>query len=97
MTHITHEDLEKLAKLSALNLSEEEKTKLLPQLENIIGFVWQLQECDVSLDWETSEDELVMKTNTGLKECISRESLLKNVSHPTDSGMIELETSTNQS
>lgn len=96
MTEITQKDIDHLAKLSALKLTDEEKTKLLPQLKKIIGLVDQLQECDVTIDPSDELDEDSMVCNSWLQDCLDRKDFLHNVSHPTDSGMIELKTDTNQ-
>lgn len=42
-------DLEKVSKLARLYLDENEKEKLLIELDNIVTFVAQLNEVDVSL------------------------------------------------
>ena len=42
-------DLEKVSKLARLYLDENEKEKLLIELDNIVAFVAQLNEVDVSL------------------------------------------------
>ncbi len=39
-------DIEYISKLAALPLSDEEKKIFTPQLEQIIGFVEKLSECD---------------------------------------------------
>jgi len=44
---ITNEELSHLAKLSRIALSEEEKTKLGGEINQIMTMVEQLQECDV--------------------------------------------------
>lgn len=48
MSHITKEHLAHLAKLARIQLSPEDEQILLPQLENIIGFVGQLQDVDLT-------------------------------------------------
>lgn len=96
MSHITHDDLDKLAKLCALELSAEDKEKLLPQLESIIGLVGKLQECDTEISPEDEAELKTMMLNSWLQPTIDRADFLRNVSHPTDRDMIELNTSTNQ-
>jgi aspartyl-tRNA(Asn)/glutamyl-tRNA(Gln) amidotransferase subunit C len=44
---VTNEQLDHLAKLAALRLTEEEKGKLGVQVNNIIDFVGQLDKVDV--------------------------------------------------
>ena len=46
MTHITTETLERLATLSALELSADESTELKTDLESILGYIDQLEELD---------------------------------------------------
>ena len=45
---ITRDELLHLAKLSALQLSEEEIARLWNDLEGIVAYVWQLQEIDTT-------------------------------------------------
>ena len=95
MTHITHEELQHLAKLSALTITKEDEEHLLPQLEKIVTFVEKLNECDVSWITTTSIDETI-KCNEWQKKPMSREAFLGNVNHPTDTGMITIDVSTNE-
>lgn len=46
--NITKSDVEKIAKLARIELSEEEKEKFTRQFENILEFVNELQEVDTS-------------------------------------------------
>ena len=48
MSHLTEKDIQHLAKLCRLSLSKDDKQKLLPQLDAILEFVKQLQNCDTS-------------------------------------------------
>ena len=90
MSHLTEKDLDHLAKLCRLELSTEDKEKLLPQLDNILAFVWQLQECDTSdigINW-------IQWGYAPLHEwviCADMSSwLLKNVKHPITEHAIEI-------
>jgi len=95
MTQITHEELQHIAKLSAITITKEDEEKLLPQLEKIVTFVEKLNECDVS--WiEKQGSDSSMACNNWLNDWIEREDFLKNVDHPTDTWMILLDVSTNE-
>lgn len=48
MSHISKEDIEKLAELALLNLSEEEKTGLQNSINNILGYVSMVTEADLA-------------------------------------------------
>ena len=52
---ITKEELQHLAKLAKLKLSEDELAKLTPQLDNILEFVSQLKEVRTDDILETSQ------------------------------------------
>lgn len=43
---VTHDEVLRLAKLSALHLTDEEAKKLGDDLDAIVSYVWQLQEID---------------------------------------------------
>jgi aspartyl/glutamyl-tRNA(Asn/Gln) amidotransferase C subunit len=48
MSHISKEDIEKLAELALLDLSEEEKTGLQNSINNILGYVSMVTEADLA-------------------------------------------------
>lgn len=96
MSHITEQELDHLAKLSALQLSAEQKETLLPQLDRIIGLVDQLKECDVTISEEDKEDVDAMVCNEWVDTCMKREDFLAGVYHPTERNMVELKTNTNE-
>lgn len=52
---ITKSDVEKIAKLARIELSEEEKEKFTRQFEDILEFVNELQEVDTSSVEEISQ------------------------------------------
>jgi len=46
--HITKEQIEHIAWLARLNLTEEEKEKLLPMCNEILAYFWKMNEVDTS-------------------------------------------------
>lgn len=48
MTNISADDVQRLASLSSVQLSDEEASALLVDLQNIIGYINQLSELDTS-------------------------------------------------
>lgn len=48
MTQITHDDVQRLAQLSSLQLDETETESLRGDLENILGYIEQLSELDTT-------------------------------------------------
>ena len=48
MTQISHDDVQHLAQLSSLQLTEDEVTSLQVDLENIVGYIQQLDELDTT-------------------------------------------------
>lgn len=48
MTQISHDDVQHLAQLSSLQLTDDETTSLQIDLENIIGYIKQLDELDTT-------------------------------------------------
>ena len=85
--HISKDDLESLAKLAMLDLSDEEKERLTPQLNEIINYFKKLNDLD------TENIKPITHPIEGLKnvfrEDIPRESLtneeaLKNAQHKKD-------------
>ena len=49
---ITPQELENLAKLSRIKLTEKDKKSLIKEFDSILGYVDQLKKVDVSLDAE---------------------------------------------
>ncbi|MBC7564704.1 Asp-tRNA(Asn)/Glu-tRNA(Gln) amidotransferase subunit GatC [Candidatus Saccharibacteria bacterium] len=48
MTQISHDDVQHLAQLSSLRLTDDEVNALQVDLENIIGYIQQLDELDTT-------------------------------------------------
>jgi aspartyl-tRNA(Asn)/glutamyl-tRNA(Gln) amidotransferase subunit C len=55
MAKLTKDEIEHVAKLSKLNLTEGEIEKFLPQLSNVIDYVSELSEVDTSKMEPTSQ------------------------------------------
>lgn len=95
MTQLTKEELHHLAKLSAIKIDTHDEETLLPQLENIIEFVAKLNDCDLEWISDRIEDNTIT-CNEWIKQWIDKKDFLQNAKHPTDSGMIMLDVSTNE-
>lgn len=81
MSSISIDDVKKLAVLSALSVSDEEATALLAQLNEILGFVEQLNEVDtagVEPTYQVTGLENVMRDDTLIDYGLNRDDLLKN-------------------
>lgn len=81
MADLTREDILKLAKLSKLELTDSQVEKFRVELEEIVGYVEQLQSVDVSgLEPTNQVTGLtnVMRPDE-IEEYASREELLKNL------------------
>ncbi len=77
---ITEKDLDHLAMLSYFSLSQSEKTSLRQDLQNIIGYISQLDELDVSgiePTYQVFEMENVWRADEMLPQEADREALLK--------------------
>ncbi len=107
---ITKEELDHLAKLSRIALSDEEKTRLGGQLNQIIEFVQQLQACDVegiepmahpqegvTLKPRRIEEEVHTEgdLSTSAEEVVTSKKFLKNVQHPLKNNQIEVKSTLN--
>lgn len=77
--NITEKDIDHLAMLSNFSLSETEKTSLRQDLENIIGYISQLDELDVSgvePTYQVFEMENIWREDEILPQEANREALL---------------------
>ena len=97
MTGISAEQLDHLAMLSALNISDKEKEVLLPHLEQILWFVGQLENCDIEgVEVSPSvHDDATLPCREGIEDCGLREEFLANVQHPVHDGAIEIKSMLN--
>lgn len=77
---ITREEIDHLAMLSNFSLSEQEKESLGQDLQNIIGYISQLNELDtegVEPTYQVFEMENVWREDKILPQDADREALLK--------------------
>lgn len=80
MAKITTDDVLHLAELSNLQLTKEEITNLRGDIENILGYIEQLQQLDVSAlepTYQVTDLENVMREDEIIDYNISREQLLE--------------------
>ena len=81
MSAISIDDVKKLAKLSALTVTDEEAVSLRAQLEEILGFVEQLSEVDTQgkePTYQVTGLENVTRPDEVIDYALDREALLKN-------------------
>lgn len=92
MSHITSQQLDHLAKLCRIQLTDADKALLLPQLEQIIAFVGQLDEVDVSdvLEIDTSGDQLGLVTREGVVNAGLSQEILANIQHPLTNNAVTI-------
>jgi aspartyl-tRNA(Asn)/glutamyl-tRNA(Gln) amidotransferase subunit C len=87
MTELTREDVLKLAKLARLSLTDEEVEEFRHELSDILGYVQQLQDLDVTgLEPTTQVSGLknVMRDDVIRDYGIDKADLLRNVPHVED-------------
>lgn len=87
MTAISVSDVQKLAKLSALNLSNSDIESLRSQLEDILAFVEQLNEVDtagVEPTYQVTGLENVWRKDEVIDYDLDRQALLKNAPDSQD-------------
>ena len=79
MSSISIDDVKKLAVLSALSITDDEADALREQLEEILGYVEQLDEIDtsgVAPTYQVSQRENVMRDDEIIDYGLDREQLL---------------------
>ena len=87
MSSISINDVKRLAGLSALRITNEEATALLGQLNEIIGFVEQLNEVatdGVEPTYQVTGLENVMRDDVVVDYGLDRDKLLKNAPDTQD-------------
>lgn len=87
MTHISIDDVKKLAQLSALSVSDNDAKDLSTQLEAILGYVEQLGEVDTSgvePTYQVTGLENVMRKDDVIDYGVSQAELLKNAPESAD-------------
>jgi len=79
MTQISRDDVQHLAQLSSLSLTDKEIDPLLKDLENILGYVHQLSELDttgVEPTYQVTDLDNVWRDDVVIEDNIARETLL---------------------
>lgn len=92
MSAITIDDVKKLARLSALDVSDTEAETLRAQLQEILGYVAQLNEVDttgVEPTYQVNPLENVMREDVIKDYKLSRDDLLKNAPE-TENGQVKV-------
>ncbi len=87
MSAITIDDVKRLASLSALSISDSEADALRVQLQEIIGYVEQLNEVDTTGEeptYQVTGLENVTRDDVVETQSIGREELLKNAPDTLD-------------
>ena len=75
-------ELKRLQKLACISLSEEEEKKLGTQLQDIVVFLWQLNEIKIDKTWsKLMKIENSLRTLKGVNEFKDSKKLLQNVKH----------------
>lgn len=92
MDKISLEDVKKLAKLARLGLTEEEMTKLAPQMSEILNFAEKLNEVNIAEVKPTSQ--VTGLKNVFREDCVkasaaTREELLNNAPN-AENGFIKV-------
>jgi aspartyl-tRNA(Asn)/glutamyl-tRNA(Gln) amidotransferase subunit C len=79
MTHISRDEVQKLAQLSSLQLADAELDALTVDIENILGYVRQLGELDttgVEPTYQVTDLENVWRDDRVIDYGVTREQLL---------------------
>ena len=92
MSVLNKQDLERLSKLCAIQLTEEDEKKFLNQLDEILNFVSQLKEVNVEgIDpLPHPIENLTLTLREGIKDFEWKEKLFQNVKHPIKDNMIAI-------
>ena len=91
MSSISIEDVKKLAILSALSLDEAELAAMRDDLDQILGYVEQLQAVDtasVPPTYQVHDLETVTRTDEVIDYGVSRDELLHNAPNRNESSII---------
>lgn len=92
MAMLTRDQLDHLCMLTALELTEEEKVALLPQLSAILDFVGQLDQCVLDDEGSDATPELVYQPTALSAEPNRTPDLLVNIRHHIVNSMPHLKT-----
>ncbi len=95
MTAVTLEQIEHLAHLARLKLSDEQKASLVGDFESILWLIGQLDEVDVEGVERTWFDHIqhTMEPRKGVQGCDDASHMMKNVTHPLDNNGIVVKSS----
>lgn len=97
---LTLDQLRHLCSLTALQLDEAHLIKLLPQLETIIHFAGQLEQCEIDTSMQTASTMSHTHTQTvgasTIEDTSFTDAFLENVRHTIIKQMPVLETSLNK-
>ncbi|MCX6822651.1 MAG: hypothetical protein NTX91_01455 [candidate division SR1 bacterium] len=85
---LTNEEFLRLQQLANIKLSPEEQVKLGTQLDNIIQFIGQLDQINISSPKKNKKAELTLRTIAGVREFPDTKKLLDNVKHPLKNNSI---------
>lgn len=88
MTHVSRDDVVKLATLSSLQLPDDEVEGLTADIQSILGYIEQLSELDtegVQPTYQVTDLENVMREDVVQTSSVSREDLLALSKEATDS------------
>ena len=91
MNAISIDDVKKLARLSALSMSDEEAVSMQTDLTQILGYVEQLQAVDtdgVEPTYQVNYLETVTRADEVIDYGISKEELLKNAPKQADGSVV---------
>lgn len=91
MTKISTSDVQKLASLSALTLSDEETVAMQADLSEILGYVEQLGEVDttnVTPTYQPHDLKTVVRADEIIDYGVDQEALLKNAPKKANSSVV---------
>jgi len=91
MTKISPSDVQKLAALSALTLTDDEVVSMQTDLTQILEYVEQLSEVDtasVEPTYQPHELETVVRSDEVIDYGVSQDELLKNAPEQTDGSIV---------
>lgn len=86
---INRKELDKLLKLQAISINEEEYDKFLNQIENIVDFVSTIEKVDTSNQNPVSKNKITVAPAPTTFE--DQQEILKNIDHPIVSNSVQLE------
>jgi aspartyl-tRNA(Asn)/glutamyl-tRNA(Gln) amidotransferase subunit C len=91
MSTISTSDVQKLASLSALTLTDQETELMQQEIAEILTYVEQLEEIDtdsVAPTYQVHDLETVVRADTVIDYGVTKESLLKNASAQKDGSIV---------